>query len=224
MEFIFGVLIGISLVALVLVLFVLVRISQFASAHSSVYQLYLDQATSVIVMHDFYRGSRELQERLDQTVKLFRKLEHQGSNSVILLTSGFVKSMRRKVDLSEVNKRYFLSHGIPPLKIEVYRGQDGRGGNDTYGESLLACEWLATNREHSCYLVGNTLQLFQSYYICIYQGILPRLHVVPIMEDKSDYAVGKLVQAMFLLLDPSGRNPLNYLIRMKRRFLTADSY
>lgn len=90
-----------------------------------------------------------------------------------------------------------------------------------YEEIGFACEWLGTQGEKSMFIVANPLQAFQAYYLAVFNGILPHLRPVELLEIQPFYVVGKLFQAILILFDPRGWNPFSCSIRYQRRHVTS---
>lgn len=217
------------IVTFLLILLVLMRIRQFSQR----YQVldYLDGITPrVIILLDFYRDSRELRERLLKIHECFSQLEKEGGNPVVLLTTGQLKG--EPMPLAVSNARTLIELGVPKERVVVYLGdrlsgtyrfsRRGKGAADTYEEVLLACEWLRQHGISTAYVVTNLSQAFHAYYIALFQRVLlhPILVSHDLFEPTRSYNIGKLFQTMFLFFDPTGRNPLFSLMRIKRRYFS----
>ncbi len=212
MQFWYGVIFTLGLIGVACIF----RLWQFRNAYIRVVDGVRTEHTTAIVMLDYYRESPELYLRLNETVALYQKLKNViGQKPLVLLTVG--KLAGNKDTISVLNKRELSMYGIVHSDLHIFLGDDARGAADTYEEVALACQWLHENNFKSAYFVGNPLQLFQAYYIAIFNRIYPRLHSVEVIEAEPFYVVGKLLQAVLVLFDPHGWNPMSVYIRWRRR-------
>lgn len=186
----------------------------------------------VIVMLDFYRDSPELYARIHKTCDLYFQLKQEGLNPRVLLTTGILKG--EKQSLATSNAEDLINLGIPRSRINVYLGdrllgkhrfsRKEQGAADTYEEVLLACEWLRCHDISSAYVVTNFPQAFHAHFIAMFQKIYlnPVLVSLDLLDNKRAYSVAKLFQAILLLFDPMGRNPLSMAMRVRRRYFSNN--
>ena len=217
-------LLGVCSVFVIAVMCTALRLFQYYVKYQS---LVLDRESKdrsehikIIVMLDHYRGSSELDARLDATVALYRKLAIPNTCVFVLLTTG--KLAGDEMTIARRNMNTLCERGIPLSSLDASGGYSGNAA-DTYQEVRVACE-LAKEvyKVSSMHIVANPLQTYQAFGIAVFNNIYPRLCVVPLLEESPFYVVGKFFQGVLTFFDPNGWNVLSLFTRFWRRKVSVN--
>lgn len=214
MDFLFG---G-FVVLVVLGAIIIWRVKQFSKKLRELIEIHGDCMPHTILLMDFYRGSEELQKRLDLASDLYKRLKPTDPRPIKILNV-IGKLHGETHSIASSNKDELVARRVPPEDIVIYLGKKEKGGADTFTEVELACEWLWQEGQCSAYTIGNVPQLADAMYLAVFRGIL--LHPVATAPEflwqRPDYLIGRFFMRLLVFLDPYGWNPLSALMRFRRR-------
>lgn len=197
------------------------RIRQFSKKLRELTKIHGDCIPHTIFLMDFYRGSEELQERLDLASVLYKELKKEDPRPIkIFNVIGKLHGETRPIASS--NKSDLIARGVLAEDVVVYLGKKERGAADTFTEVELACEWLWKEGICSAYAIGNFPQLADAMYCAVFRRILlqPITTTPELLWQYPDYLTGRFFLRLLVFLDPYGWNPFSMLMRFRRRHIS----
>lgn len=216
MDFLFG-----GFVVLVIFGVIIIwRVKQFSKKLRELIKVHGDCVPHTIFLMDFYRGSEELQERLDLASDLYKEFKKTESRSVKILNV-IGKLHGETQPIASLNKADLVARGVPEEDVVIYLGKKEKGAADTFTEVELACEWLWQEGICSAYTIGNLPQLTDAMYCAVFRGILlhPILTAPKFLWQRPDYLIARFFMRLLVFFDPYGMNPFSALMRFRRRYI-----
>lgn len=196
------------------------RIKQFSKKLRGLVAIHGDCIPHTIFFMDFYRGSEELQERLDLVGDLYKKLKKIDPRSIKILNV-IGKLHGETQPIASLNKDELVARGVPEEDVVIYLGKKEKGAADTFTEVELACEWLWQEGICSAYTIGNLPQLADAMYCAVFRGILlhPIATAPEFLWQRPDYLTARFFMRLLVFFDPYGMNPFSAVMRFRRRHI-----